>query len=211
MKKTKEIKFDTFYERGNFYFSQEHSGGMSECLEKFHVPPCNAIDIGAGEGRNSLYLASLGFNVIAIEPSIVGAQKIKQKAIEYGLNINVINNNFLNVSGSLCDIDFVVALTSLEHMNYAYLYNTMQEIKHIINIGAYIYIVVFTEEDPGFKKDYENASECSAFIKHYFKKNELYDFFSDFEVLHYAEYVKDDITHGPKHYHGKAKLFACKK
>ena len=76
--------------------------------------------------------------------------------------------------------------------------------------GGYVYILVFTEDDPGFKKDIENASECSLFIKHYFKKGELRNFFSDFEILEYSEYIKKDTTHGPIHYHGKAKLFARK-
>ena len=71
--------------------------------------------------------------------------------------------------------------------------------------GGYIYALVFTEDDPGFHKDTSNASECSSFIKHYFKKNELFEYFSDFDVLEYSEYVKEDTTHGPLHYHGKAK------
>ena len=73
-----------------------------------------------------------------------------------------------------------------------------------------IYIIAFTEEDPGFRKDVNNSSECSWFIKHYFKKNELRDLFADYLILEYSEYVKEDRMHGPTHFHGKAKLFAQK-
>lgn len=204
------MKFDDFYSRKNNYFSQDHSGGMEECLIKYGIGPCSAVDIGAGEGRNSLYLASLGFDVTAIEPSEVGAKKISDKAKELGVDIAVLNSDFLSASDKLSNIGFIVALTSLEHMEYEYLYEVINRIKLIIKPGGYIYAIVFTEEDPGYRKDIDNASECSLFIKHYFKKNELKEFFSDFQILEYSEYKKIDETHGPVHYHGKAKLFARK-
>ena len=204
------MNFDEFYSTPNTYFSQYHSGGLEECLKKYNVLPCAVVDIGAGEGRNSLYLASLGFKVYAIEPSKVGAEKILQRAKDRNVNVTVINDDFLNAAKYLEDIGFVVALTSLEHMDYDYLLDAVQEIKRVLKPGGYIYAMVFTEEDPGFKKDLQNASECALFIKHYFKKNELKELFADFEILEYSEYVKIDEAHGPVHLHGKAKLFARK-
>lgn len=204
------MKFDEFYSKSSSYFSMEHSGGMEACLRKYSVSPCNAVDIGAGEGRNSLYLASVGFNVMAIEPSVVGCKKMVDRAKNYDLPVTVINADFLSASKSLSDIGFVVALTSLEHMEYDYLNKTVVEIKRIMASGGYIYAIVFTEEDPGYIKDFNNASECALFIKHYFKKGELKALFSDFNILEYSEYTKEDTTHGPIHYHGKAKLFARK-
>lgn len=208
--KDKTITFDQFYRNETTYFSQDHSGGMEECLVKYRVRPCRAVDVGAGEGRNSLFLASIGFEVTAIEPSVVGANKIESRANDAGLHIDVINSDFISVTDNLHDVGFVVALTSLEHMEYDYLCKAVNEIKKILAPGGYVYIMVFTEDDPGYMKDLDNASECSLFIKHYFKKGELKHFFSDFEILEYSEYTKEDTTHGPVHYHGKAKLFGRK-
>lgn len=204
------MNFDEFYSAHHTYFSQEHSGGMEECLKKYGVQPCAAIDIGAGEGRNTLYLASLGYYVYAIEPSRVGASKIIQRAKELNVDVEVLNTDILSATKSLRDIGFAVALTSLEHMDYDYLLKAVKEIKLVLKPGGYIYAMVFTEDDPGFKNDLSNASECSLFIKHYFKKGELKELFFDFDILEYSEYMKIDETHGPVHYHGKAKLFARK-
>jgi len=44
-----------------------------------------ALDIGAGEGRNALFLASLGLDVLAIDQSEVGMQKAQRLARERGL------------------------------------------------------------------------------------------------------------------------------
>ncbi len=205
------MNFDEFYSIPHTYFSQEHSGGMEECLKKYNVPPCSAIDVGAGEGRNSLYLASVGFNVYAIEPSKVGADKTSRRAKESRVNVSVLNTDILNATKDLKDIGFAVALTSLEHMDYDYLLQAVKEIKRVLKPGGYVYALVFTEEDPGYKKDSSNASECASFIKHYFKKGELRELFSDFDILEYSEYMKIDESHGSVHYHGKAKLFAQKR
>lgn len=204
------MNFDEFYSTPHTYFSQDHSGGMEECLKKYKVLPCSAIDIGAGEGRNSLYLAAQGYNVYAIEPSEVGAKKISQRAKDCGVDISVLNTDILTATKDLKDIGFAVALTSLEHMEYDYLIKAVKEIKRVLKPGGYIYAMVFTEEDPGYKKDLPNASECALFIKHYFKKGELKELFSDFEIMEYSEYTKIDEMHGTVHYHGKAKLFAKK-
>lgn len=202
-------KFDDFYGRKENYFSTKQSDGMQAMIEKYNVKPCKALDIGAGEGRNAIYLSKIGFDVVAVEPSVEGCKKIDAKARELNLNIDVQNKDFLSLKVK-DKFNFILASTSLEHMEYEYLQEAIQKIKNSLNVGGYIYIVVFTEKDPGFKKDIQNASECAMFIKHYFKENELKNYFSDFEIIYYNEYLKEDLTHGKPHYHGKAKIFARK-
>ena len=204
------MHFNDFYAKTDNYFSTQHSDGMEDAIKKYSISPCKALDIGAGEGRNSLYLAERGFDVIAIEPSDVGSKKILQLSTERGLDIRVCQADFLSVATDIENIGLVVALTVLEHMQYDYMIQAVSVIKKSMRPGGYIYIVAFTEDDPGFKKDTKNASECAMFIQHYFKKGELRDLFSDFMIREYSEYIKEDISHGPLHYHGKAKLIAQK-
>jgi cyclopropane fatty-acyl-phospholipid synthase-like methyltransferase len=45
----------------------------------------DALDIGAGEGRNALFMASRGLNVLAVDQSEVGLQKARRLAEERGL------------------------------------------------------------------------------------------------------------------------------
>jgi SAM-dependent methyltransferase len=46
-----------------------------------------ALDIGAGEGRNALFLASLGLDVLAVDQSAVGMEKAQRLARERGLSL----------------------------------------------------------------------------------------------------------------------------
>jgi cyclopropane fatty-acyl-phospholipid synthase-like methyltransferase len=53
-----------------------------------HLPNFgHALDIGAGEGRNALFLASCGLNVLAVDQSEVGMQKAQRLAQEHGLTL----------------------------------------------------------------------------------------------------------------------------
>jgi SAM-dependent methyltransferase len=47
----------------------------------------HALDIGAGEGRNALFLASRGLNVLAVDQSEVGMQKARRLAQACGLTL----------------------------------------------------------------------------------------------------------------------------
>lgn len=47
----------------------------------------DALDIAAGEGRNALFLASLGLNVLAVDQSEVGMQKTQRLARARGLSV----------------------------------------------------------------------------------------------------------------------------
>ena len=46
-----------------------------------------ALDLGAGEGRNALFLASLGLDVLAVDQSAVGMQKAQRLARDRGLSL----------------------------------------------------------------------------------------------------------------------------
>jgi len=52
-------------------------------------PPGRMLDIGAGEGSDSIRMALLGYSVDAVEISKVGADKIRAFAEEAGVTVNV--------------------------------------------------------------------------------------------------------------------------
>ena len=51
------------------------------------LEPGTAIDLGAGEGRNAVWLASRGWTVTAVDFSQVGLDKAQQLAVEHGVDI----------------------------------------------------------------------------------------------------------------------------
>ncbi len=54
------------------------------------LPIGRALDLGAGEGRNSLWLAGLGWRVTAVDSSDIALGRLTKHAAERGLELSVI-------------------------------------------------------------------------------------------------------------------------
>ena len=54
------------------------------------VPPGRALGLGEGEGRNAVYLAAHGFDVLAVDSSAVGLLKAQRLAAERGVSIDTV-------------------------------------------------------------------------------------------------------------------------
>jgi SAM-dependent methyltransferase len=60
------------------------------------LPPGRALDLGAGEGADSIRLARRGYEVTAVEISSVGADKIRQFADRAGVVVKVENADIVD-------------------------------------------------------------------------------------------------------------------
>ena len=57
-----------------------------EC-DAWHIPRGLALDVAAGKGRNAIFLAELGFNVVAIDISKIALAEARRRAEEKSLVI----------------------------------------------------------------------------------------------------------------------------
>jgi SAM-dependent methyltransferase len=72
------------YSGDNLAYGEEANEFLAGMAERIPTTG-HALDIGAGEGRNALFLASRGLDVLAIDQSEVGLQKARRIAEERGL------------------------------------------------------------------------------------------------------------------------------
>lgn len=70
----------------------------------------DALDIGAGEGRNALYLASRGLNVLAVDQSEVGMQKAQRLAKQRGLLLRTQEIDLAEFDAEPCSFDIVSSI-----------------------------------------------------------------------------------------------------
>lgn len=201
--------FDDWYQNHPNYYSQP-SDGLIECLKEFGIGPCKAIDVGCGQGRNALWLASKGFEVVAVDNSPGAIGSLKNAAKAQGLQIDARVADIRSFDFGTRQFELVVILTTLNHLESEYIPDCCKRIIKSLTPNGVIYCVSFTTEDPGFKGNSRQSSECSGTVKYYFLPGELKQLFSDLEVMKYKEYTKADDTHGPLHYHGKVKLIGRK-
>jgi SAM-dependent methyltransferase len=77
--------WDARYASSDAVWSLEPNAWVEATLA--HLEPGTAVDLGAGEGRNALWLASLGWEVTAVDFSGVGLATGARRAAELGLDI----------------------------------------------------------------------------------------------------------------------------
>lgn len=76
--------YDKYYKKRD-YFGEPYDG-LVDFFRKFE-PKGNILDLGCGQGRDSLFLAKLGYNVHGVDISEVGIKQLLETANKENLNI----------------------------------------------------------------------------------------------------------------------------
>ena len=87
-------KWDQRYREGAYVSRNYPSEFLRNRAELLNIG--RAMDLACGAGRNAIYLAELGFEVDAIDVSLVGLEIAREKAKERRLSIHWINEDLLN-------------------------------------------------------------------------------------------------------------------
>ncbi|MZG52505.1 MAG: class I SAM-dependent methyltransferase [Nitrospinae bacterium] len=134
-----------------------------------------ALDIAAGEGRNSVFAASLGFEVVSMDISEVALAKAQRLADEKNVKITILSTDLDNSSLPENEYDLVLCFNFLERKLFP-------EIRKTLKPGG----ILFYET---FNVDY---LKYSNFKKEWvLEPNELLKAFNDFRILRYQEVDED--------------------
>lgn len=166
-------------------------------------PGLKALDLGCGEGRNALYLASLGLVTSASDISESGIEKLDSVAAEMNLNID----------SSVCDMreyefthdfDLVVCQGCLHLIKREEWHQVISRMKEHTVSGGYHNIGVFTDEAP-------EPEDQRGMMVGLFKEGELFAYYEDWEILDTNTYkFEHEHPDGPRHVHAGNSLIARK-
>ncbi len=202
------MKYNQIYKNNNVWGNQPNV-----LLQKIYSrlkPATNFLDLGCGQGRDSLFMLQKGFNIDAVDNSQEGINKIKEIIHSNNLsiaNINLFCNDIINFNILKNKYAIINAFNSLQFLPKEKSLKIIANIKNNIKNKGYIIISGFTTNDPLFKKT-NNDKRC------FFTPKELKILFSDFEIIEYREKnIKDDGHPGSPepHQHGIVQLIAQKK
>lgn len=202
------------YKQNNFYWGLKPSPILKKFINK--IPTGNALDIGCGEGRNSFYLASFGFKVIAIDEEKAGINKInkyiKQKNIK-NIKTSLTDINSFNFKGR--NATLILAIHSLDFLKLSNIKKVIGKIKKSVKSRGYIIISVFSTKEPAYHKianilKREEIEENTFYLpklktfRHFFTKKEIEKFFKaeNLEIVYLKQRQKEDF-HGDsdRHFH----------
>ena len=149
------------------------SGKLIQIIKK--VKGKKALDIACGTGRNSIYLASNGFDVLALDISQVALDALKNKGFE-NISCKLVDLDEYEVSSN--SYDFIVMTNFLDRNIIPKLSNALKS-DGILFIETYMHDIV--NEKPSSNPDF------------LLKKDELKTFFDNaFEILDYDEFLNEE-------------------
>ncbi|MGD9570162.1 MAG: class I SAM-dependent methyltransferase [Sedimentibacter sp.] len=179
----------------------------------------NVLDLGIGEGRNSIPFALSGFNIDGVDISETALTRCKEIFSELDADINLFNSDLRNYNIKKSNYTLIIAANALNFFKREDIEAIIENIKGGLKEQGVLYLSVFSILDPRFKSlqdSNEQVEENTFYINerdtyiHYFTKEEIEKYFSDFKILSLIESYEYDDSHGNPHYHGGIDLVASK-
>jgi SAM-dependent methyltransferase len=197
--------FDAIYRRSADYF-----GERPEEILVAHIDEIDrnrpALDVGAGQGRNALFLAEHGISVDAIDPSAEAVAAVIKLAKERNLPIRAIENGFeeFDPGAGFESYGTICLFGLIQIIEWRAIEILCERVNSWSALGTVIFLTAFTTEDPMFetcaqywreigKNSY--ADESGA-VRTYLDPGEAPSLFTGFEIIHHWEGL------GPEHRHG---------
>lgn len=166
------------------YFSEKYdlSRTHSEVVyAATKIPPGKALDLGCGNGRNSLYLAANGFSVTAWDKNAASVQYLQSVCQQEGLNDRLqAAVNDLNTLDFTGEYDFILSTVVLMFLAPATIPRLIANMQHATKVGGYNLIVAAMDTE-----DYP----CTVGFPFTFKAGELRRYYADWTFLKYNEEV----------------------
>lgn len=208
------------YSRDDVAYGSTPSAALRAILEQTGAGG-DAIDLGAGAGRDTIALAVAGYDVTAVDLSQRGLQRVQQRAAEAGVSgrIKTLVADVREVEMQPSSYAGIVATTVLDHIPAEDAIDVWKRMAAAVSDQGFLFVEVHTTEDPGSDQMPGRASdapvsETADAVINYFAPNQLARWAtmpeSRLRVLRYEERLEWDYTHGPEHLHGKAILLAVR-
>jgi tellurite methyltransferase len=199
--------FDDVYSSEDWYYKLAPSEELESFLSTSSVPGGRALDLGCGEGRDSVALARHGYKVSAVDQAASGIEKLNRFAASEKLLINGIVEDATKFLIEENTYDLICCVTLLDHLPLTETREMVSKICAGLRPGGVLFSEVFTTADPGFSGGAQ-MSETAEFVRHYFSPGELQHLFRNLIPILYDEKVEWDTSHGKPHEHGVAVLIA---
>ena len=211
------MKYDLIYKDYPEYFGSNPDKLLADHYRSISKKS-PVLDIGAGQGRNSVFLAENGYKVEALDQSIEGIKIIKRIAEKNKLEINAVNSDFVNFKQQNKYYSAILCFGIIQELSRQSINILIDKINKWTVTGGYIFLTAFSTLDPSFsnvslkwkiigKNSYQDNEGA---IKTYLEPNEVLELFSNAEIIYHREEFGPIHTHsdGSKHQHGKIEMIS---
>lgn len=161
------------------------------------------LDIGCGEGRNSIYLAGLGHKVDAFDISEAGINKLKRIAEENRVEVNAWVQDLTTFKFSRT-YDLIISHGVFHLVEKHDWQRIIYDMKDNTNHDGLNIVGIFTNKLPA-------TPDNAPFTKALFEEGELKELYADWNIIEFNAYVfEDEHPGGIRHKHAANNIIAMK-
>ncbi len=171
-------QYNDLYSKEKSAFGDKPHGFVSKIPEL--LKSGKIIDIGAGQGRNSFYLAEQGFEVTALDNSEIALETIRSKN-KGSISLVFLDLN-IDIPRNIEHYDVVVISNVLHHLSKERAREVLKEIKEKSKPGCIHVIANITSEG-----DFYNLPKAQS--RFYQAPGELKEIYTDWEIVYYNEMI----------------------
>lgn len=198
--------YDKEYEKQEYYWGVNHSELAEKtvnlvCAQSY--PGRRLLDIGSGEGRDSIYFAKCGFMVDALEISLPGIKKIRQFSKLNEIPINVLHANMIGYEIN-DQYDVIYSMGALQFLPIEQRSKHFEKYRQHTCIGGLNTHLVFVEK-PFIQvaPDWENN-------EYFYRSGELAGYYHNWEIIYCGEQIIDCMSANIPHQHAVSSIIARK-
>ncbi|CAN5438582.1 class I SAM-dependent methyltransferase [soil metagenome] len=181
--------WDKVYSNDSAFFGEEPSKFAQKCytdFKKYHVK--RLLELGCGQGRDTIFFASKGLDIHALDSSIIAIENLHKNFREKNISIDLkhfdarqgipFSNNFFDAI--YAHMFFNMRLTD-EELKFLFI-----ESNRVLKNNGMLYFSVRSDKDAQYNKGKrinDNIYEINGFQIRFFAKSQIRSFLADnFEI-----------------------------
>ena len=196
------------YQKINNVFGSEPEKILKEHFRKIDSSR-PVLDIGAGQGRNSFFLADKGFAVDAMDPSSVAFDLLKSEAQKNNWKLRAYQKTFSEFEpDDSAHYSAILIFGLIQILSWQEIEELLRKIDNWTKKGSFVFVTGFTVRDPSLEKYQINWKTVgtNSFIdgagnaRTFLELKEIGQIFRKYQTVYHWEGI------GPEHHHGDGKL-----
>ena len=187
--------YEKWYECEGYYWGTEPAGFCDELIAL--CPPSKdkkVLDIGCGEGKDAVYMASKGYSVTAFDVTENGIKKTIRMAKENNVEINAYVDD-INTFETNEKFDIVYSTGTIQYLFDENKKHFFDKIEHITKKNGFVFFNVFVD------KPFLELPPDWDIEEKMWKSGELFSFFPNWKFHKIDETIFEDNSNGIPHFH----------
>lgn len=196
--------YEEAYQTQNYYWGTEPNSACYQVLQLF--PPTRRVkllDVGCGEGKDAVFFARNGYDVMAFDVSSAGVEKTRRLAERAGVHVEVFKADIQDYRLDT-QVDIIFSSGVLHYIKPEFRRDIFENYKKFTQPGGLHALNVFVQK-PFIAPPPEKEPNA-----HKWYSGELLGYYHDWLVRDSSEVVFDCSSSGIPHQHAMSKVVAQK-